>query len=89
MYDMFHLPLSTISHEEMQNVHEEMQEININRNHDECKFTWGDYFSTKKVNKNLIGRHETCQTIMNIWKSCNHAKTQILCMGLTARKIKD
>jgi hypothetical protein len=71
LYDMFHLPLSTIAHEELYNLEQEFLDLKITEDHDIWSFSWGSSYSTKKVYRELIGNHETPNSIAGIWKTCS------------------
>jgi hypothetical protein len=68
---MFHLPLSTVAHEELHNLEQEFLELSVTNDHDIWSFNWGSNFSTKKVYRELIGTHETPHSITTIWKACS------------------
>jgi hypothetical protein len=40
VYDMFHLPLSTIAHEELHNLEQEFTDLEITGDHDIWSFNW-------------------------------------------------
>jgi hypothetical protein len=71
IYDMFHLPLSTIAHDELHNLEHELLDLSITATDDIWYFNWGSNFSTKKVYKELIGNHSPPDCITSIWKTCN------------------
>jgi hypothetical protein len=71
IYDMFHLPLSSTAHEELHNLEHEFLDLEITEDHDIWSFSWGSSYSTKKVYMELIGNHETPNSIAAIWKTCS------------------
>ena len=68
---MFHLPLSTVAHEELHNLEQELLDLSITAMDDIWSFNWGSNFSTKKVYKELIGNHSPPDCITTIWNGCN------------------
>jgi hypothetical protein len=48
-YDMFHVSLSTIAHEQLHVLEQQRAYVNINNGHDKWNFSWGNQFSTKKL----------------------------------------
>jgi hypothetical protein len=71
IYNLFHLPLSTVAHEELINLQNDMHDQELNGENDIWSLVWGDYFSTKRIYSTLIGDHDTPQPILDIWKTCN------------------
>jgi hypothetical protein len=59
IYDMFHPPLSTVAHEEMHNLEQELLDLSITADDHIWSFNWGSNFSTRKVYMELIGNHPT------------------------------
>jgi hypothetical protein len=57
IYGMFSLPLSTIAHEKLSSLQEELESINFNSDNDEWSFSYGNKFPTKKLHRALIGEH--------------------------------
>ena len=70
IYDLFHLPLSTIAHQELSDLQDEIRDIDFSNNPDSWIFPWGTEYSTKKVYLSLIGEHSTPKPILDIWKTC-------------------
>ena len=68
---MFHLPLSSVAHEELHNLEQELLDLNITADDDIWSFNWGSNFSTRKVYRKLIGNHPTPNCISTIWKTCS------------------
>jgi hypothetical protein len=48
IYNLFHLPLSTVAHEELISLQNDMHDQELNGENDIWSPFWGDYFSTKK-----------------------------------------
>jgi hypothetical protein len=71
IYNLFHLPLSTVAHEELMNLQNDMFDQELSGENDIWSPAWGDYYSTKKMYNTLIGEHDTPQPILDIWKTCN------------------
>jgi hypothetical protein len=71
IYDMFHLLLSTVAHEELHNLEQGLLDSNIIADDDIWSFNWGNNFSTKKVYRELIGNHPTSNCITTLWKAYN------------------
>jgi hypothetical protein len=60
MYELFHLPSSTVSHQELHELQSKMNEVTVSNQHD----SWilqgtNSTFSTKSIYKELIGTHDT------------------------------
>jgi hypothetical protein len=72
IYDLFHLPLSVMAHQQLHTLYEEIQNVQFSEENDDWSLNGGTlYYSTKKVYKMLIGEHTTHKTITSIWKTCN------------------
>jgi hypothetical protein len=41
IYDMFHLPLSVMAHQQLHRLYEEIQNIQFSEEYDDCSFGWG------------------------------------------------
>jgi hypothetical protein len=70
IYNLFHLPLSHIAHQELQDLRSELDDANTGNIVDSWNFEWSNpVYSTKKNYR--IGEHYTHPAILDIWKSCN------------------
>jgi hypothetical protein len=54
IYYMFHLPLSTIAHEELHKLEQEFLNLEITEDHDIWSFSWGSSYSTEVTMKHQI-----------------------------------
>jgi hypothetical protein len=72
IYNLFHLPLSHIAHQELQDHRADLDDAITGSTVDTWSFEWSNpMYSTKKVYRQLIGEHHTHPAILDIWKSCN------------------
>jgi hypothetical protein len=71
IYNLFNLPLSTIAHEELLSLWDDIHDQEPNDENDMWSPSWGDYFSTKKMYNSLIGEHHTPKPTLDIWKTCD------------------
>jgi hypothetical protein len=71
IYNLFQLPLSTIAHEELLSLRDDIHDQDLNDENDMWSPTRGDNFSTKKMYNSLIGKHHTPKPILDICKTCN------------------
>jgi hypothetical protein len=72
IFDMFHLPLSTIAHDQCHELVSAMEPINMNLGNDIWNLTWGGggKYSTKKVYESISEFPEASSPFKWIWKSC-------------------
>jgi hypothetical protein len=59
IYNLFHLPLSTIAHEELLSLQDDIHDQELNGENDIWSPFWGDYYSTKRMYNTLISEHNT------------------------------
>jgi hypothetical protein len=63
--------MSTIGHEELYNLQEDIQFQQLNSEEDIWSPSWGDYFSMKRMYNKLIGDQHTPKPILDSWNTCN------------------
>jgi hypothetical protein len=66
IYNLFHLPLSTIAHDELLSLRDDIHDQDLNDENDMWSPSWGDYLSTQKMYNNLIGEHHIPKPILDI-----------------------
>jgi hypothetical protein len=72
IYNLFHLPLSTVAHQELHDLQNELNEITVIDQHDSWILQGSNAtFSTKRIYRELIGTHDVPAAILDIWKTCN------------------
>jgi hypothetical protein len=70
LYDLFHLPLSTIAMQQCNIMNESLAELNGRMDNDIWGFEWGDYYSTKKIYEDILDPPEAAAPFKWVWKSC-------------------
>jgi hypothetical protein len=67
IYNIFHLPLSHIAHQELQDLNTELADATIGNLVDSWNFQWSNpIYATKKLYRQLIGEHYTYPAILEI-----------------------
>jgi hypothetical protein len=70
LYDLFHLPLSTIAMQQCNGMNESLAELNGRVDKDIWDFEWGDHYSTKKIYEAIMEPPDAAAPFKWIWKSC-------------------
>jgi hypothetical protein len=88
IYNLFQLPLSTVAHQELHVLQEEINEITVSNQHDSWVLQGSNRtFSTKRIYIELVWTHDTPAAILHIWKTCNLPR-QYLCLATYEYEVK-
>jgi hypothetical protein len=67
IYNLFHLPLSIVAHQELHDLRDELNEITITNQHGSWILKGSSpTFSTKRIYRELIGTHNVPAAILDI-----------------------
>jgi hypothetical protein len=83
MYEMFKLPLSTIAHDQLHDLQEELHNLTISLENDQWSLIWGgNLYSIKNIYIELMGEHIIPKPILDIWKTFNLPRQKLFAWPL-------
>jgi hypothetical protein len=78
IYDLFHLPLSTIAMQQCNDLNNNLTDLADNTEKYIWGFEWGDFYSTKKMYEAIMNPPDAVVPFKWIWNSCFLSKHKFL-----------
>jgi hypothetical protein len=88
LYNLFHLPLSVIAHQELHDLQDDLNDLSTTNQNDTWNLrTSNKNFSTKKIYRASIGDHDKLAALTDIWKTCNLPRQKFFAWLLLHRRL--